>query len=237
MKLQKIHLFIILLFALLLCSCLGGFLREGMTSSQNTYTGSKGNSATVTTGPDGNKAVTGPDGNTSTFNTSSNNGSNTLSNRNYNSESVSASAYTGPRGNTIVSGPNNNAAIVDDTYDNYSSDTYSGPAGNSATVVSGPGGGSAVITDTNNNVNGISYSDIPPGQQDMYILKSQIVPPVCPACPVASACPRQEACPPCPACERCPEPAFECKKVPNYASANDNYLPRPVMSDFSQFGM
>jgi hypothetical protein len=85
--------------------------------------------------------------------------------------------------------------------------------------------------------NGIPFSQIPPGQEDMYILKSEIVPPVCPVCPQATACPRQEKCPPCPACARCPEPAFECKKVPNYSSSNDNYLPRPVLADFSQFGM
>jgi len=84
---------------------------------------------------------------------------------------------------------------------------------------------------------GIPSSQIPPGQEDMYILKSEIVPPVCPVCPQAAACPRQEKCPPCPACARCPEPAFECKKVPNYASSNNNYLPRPVLADFSQFGM
>lgn len=84
---------------------------------------------------------------------------------------------------------------------------------------------------------GVPASQIPPGQENMYILKSEIVPPVCPMCPQAAACPRQEKCPPCPACARCPEPAFECKKVPNYASSNDNYLPRPIMSDFSQFGM
>jgi hypothetical protein len=84
---------------------------------------------------------------------------------------------------------------------------------------------------------GVHRSDIPPGQQDMYILKSEVVPPVCPRCPQAAACPRQEKCPPCPSCARCPEPAFECKKVPNYASSNDNYLPRPVLADFSQFGM
>jgi hypothetical protein len=47
----------------------------------------------------------------------------------------------------------------------------------------------------------------------------------------------QEKCPPCPACARCPEPSFECKKVPNYNAINDNYLPTPVLSDFSQFGM
>jgi hypothetical protein len=84
---------------------------------------------------------------------------------------------------------------------------------------------------------GIPASDIPPGQENMYILKSEIVPPVCPMCPEAAACPRQEKCPPCPACARCPEPAFECKKVPNYSSSNENYLPRPVLADFSQFGM
>ena len=155
MKLQKIHLFIILLLALIFCGCLGSFLQEGM-ASQTTYTGSAGNSASVTTGPGGNTAVTGSGGNTAVANT-----------------------------------------------------------GN----------------------NGIPYSQIPSGQQDLYILKSEVVPPVCPACPASASCPRKESCPPCPACERCPEPAFECKKVPNYSSVNDNYLPRPVMSDFSEFGM
>ena len=146
MKLQKIHIFIILLLSLIFCSCLGGLFHEGM-SSQRTITGSGGNSATITTGPQGNTAV------------------------------------------------------------------------------------------TTSSSNGIQSNDIPAGQQDMYILKSQIVPPVCPVCPQSSACPTQEKCPPCPACARCPEPAFDCKKVPNYSSSNDNYLPRPVLADFSQFGM
>jgi hypothetical protein len=44
-------------------------------------------------------------------------------------------------------------------------------------------------------------------------------------------------CQPCPPCGRCPEPAFECKKVPNYNSNNNKYLPRAVLADFSQFGM
>ena len=44
-------------------------------------------------------------------------------------------------------------------------------------------------------------------------------------------------CPPCPACARCPEPAFECKKVPNYSRSEDINAPKPVMADFSQFGM
>ena len=146
MKLQKIHIFIILLLSLIFCSCLGGLFREGM-SSQSTVTGSGGNSATIT---------------------------------------------TGPRGNTAV---------------------------------------------TTSSSDGIQYNEIPAGQQDMYILKSQIVPPVCPACPQSSACPTQEKCPPCPACARCPEPAFDCKKVPNYNSFNPDFMPVPILSDFSTFGM
>lgn len=43
-------------------------------------------------------------------------------------------------------------------------------------------------------------------------------------------------CPPCPACERCPEPAFTCEKVINYRSpAAGEYLPIPVLNDFSSF--
>jgi len=46
----------------------------------------------------------------------------------------------------------------------------------------------------------------------------------------------KEECPACPACERCPEPAFECKKVPNYRSPSiDNYMPVPILNDFSKF--
>ena len=84
---------------------------------------------------------------------------------------------------------------------------------------------------------GIPATQIPPGQEDLYILKSEIVPPVCPVCPTSSACPRKEPCPACPPCGRCPEPSFECKKVPNYNRIDEQYLPQPVLNDFSQFGM
>ena len=48
----------------------------------------------------------------------------------------------------------------------------------------------------------------------------------------------KEKCPPCPAPQRCPESNFECKKVPNYEQGIDNaFLPRPVLTDFSTFGM
>lgn len=85
---------------------------------------------------------------------------------------------------------------------------------------------------------GIPRGQIPPGEEDMYIKKSEIVPPVCPKCPDVSVCEKATKCPPCPPCARCPEPAFECKKVPNYSrQASDPYLPRPVVADFSQFAM
>lgn len=86
---------------------------------------------------------------------------------------------------------------------------------------------------------GIPKSQIPKGDEDLYILKSEVVPPVCPKCPDVKVCPKSapEKCPPCPPCARCPEPAFECKKVPNYNRKDNTYLPLPVLSDFSQFGM
>ena len=84
---------------------------------------------------------------------------------------------------------------------------------------------------------GIPGSEIPSGKEDMYILKSEIVPPVCPRCPDIQACTKNHKCRPCPPCGRCPEPSFTCKKVPNYNAANSDYLPRPVLNDFSQFGM
>ena len=85
-------------------------------------------------------------------------------------------------------------------------------------------------------IHGIKKNQIPRGSENLYILKSQVVPPVCPKCPDARACPRQKPCQPCPPCERCPEPAFTCKKVPNYeATSVDNVLPLPKLSTFSQF--
>jgi len=84
-----------------------------------------------------------------------------------------------------------------------------------------------------------SKNNIPDGDEHLYVLKSQIVPPVCPACPsypTLSSAEKGKKCRPCPPCGRCPEPAFECKKVPNYSSNNDSYLPLPMINDFSQFG-
>ena len=46
----------------------------------------------------------------------------------------------------------------------------------------------------------------------------------------------KEDCPPCPPCDRCPEPIFTCEKTINYRSPNvGQYLPLPVLNDFSTF--
>ena len=71
-----------------------------------------------------------------------------------------------------------------------------------------------------------------------YILKSEIVPPVCPKCPDSRSCPRQKPCPACPPCARCPEPSFTCKKVPNYSVSTvgtNNILPMPQLNSFAAF--
>lgn len=86
---------------------------------------------------------------------------------------------------------------------------------------------------------GIPASQIPEGDEDLYILKSQVVPPVCPPAPapvVINKGGKDGKCPPCKPCGRCPEPAFDCQKVPTFR-ASDGRVPVPVLADFTQFGM
>ena len=88
----------------------------------------------------------------------------------------------------------------------------------------------------NNNNNGVTRNQIPSGREDLYILKSQALTPICPACPSLPKvdCDKKcgkSKCPPCPPCARCPEPQFNCVKVPNYNTTNLNQnLPIPWMS-------
>ena len=85
---------------------------------------------------------------------------------------------------------------------------------------------------------GISKSQIPKGKEDLYILKSEVVPPVCPVCPslsVQQSMMDKKKCPPCPACARCPEPGYECKLVAA-PSNNPSSFPKPILNDFSTFG-
>lgn len=66
----------------------------------------------------------------------------------------------------------------------------------------------------------VTKSQILPGNEDLYILKSQIVPPVCPKCPDIRACPSEaKKCPPCAPCGRCPERRITCTDMP---SGNSN---------------
>jgi hypothetical protein len=157
---------------------------------------------------------------------------------------------TDTSGNTVVFtdvNPKNNVATVATATpaDGTSITPYATPYTNPVLTTSSVAGtgvagtGTATATGSSNYYpgQGIPASMIPSGQEDLYILKSQVVPPVCPACPVNNSCPREEKCPPCPACARCPEPNFSCKAVPNYNAINNEYLPMPVLNSFSGFGM
>jgi hypothetical protein len=157
-------------------------------------------------------------------------------------------AYNGPYGGNAgyAQGPYGGSAGYAQGPYGGSAGYAQGPYGGTVGYAQGPYGNTVAGTSSNNGYGnnyystmpqGIPASQIPPGQEDLYILKSEVVPPVCPVCPSSASCPRQEKCPPCPACARCPEPSFECKKVPNYNAINDDYLPQPVIADFSQFGM
>ena len=80
----------------------------------------------------------------------------------------------------------------------------------------------------------IKKTDIPTGDEDLYILKSQAIVPSCPTCPEISKSSDESTCQPCPPCGRCPEPSFECKKVPNYKRYSNNNF-KPLLADFSRF--
>jgi len=201
-----------------------------------TKNGPNDGTATIVTNGDGTAyiLITMPDGTKYTYYT------------NYNKNSNNTSTSSTSTQNDV-----NNLNSAGSDYANAY--TYTGPGGNTAGAVTTPAGNTYVGTnyDTNANANanayynslpqGINANQIPPGQEDLYILKSQVVPPVCPRCPdpivQSSESVDLSKVPPCPPCARCPEPAFDCKKVPNYNAFNPDYMPVPVISDFSGFGM
>ena len=196
------------------------YIDDAYTSSE-TYTGPNGNTAKITTNSSGKKVVeiTLTDGSKTYY---------------YSGDSAM---------NNPTSGEINNYNAY-----NVNSSSYVGPNGNSATAYTGPNGNTAVATNTNTSANsqyynslpeGINKWEIPQGEEDKYILKSQVVPPVCPKCPDVQCSTEfdESKCRPCPACERCPEPSFTCEKVPNYNAFNPKTMPLPVLTDFSSFGM
>jgi hypothetical protein len=204
MKLTKVHLFVILLLALVFCSFLGGACTSG---------------------------AAGLEGFNMPSDTHSYKGTGQYSDK-FSSYGALYSANDAFSKQQDKMNDRKDKVSAMNNSDDDASSKYASYDGGSNGNVNG--------NDNSNSSNqGIPASQIPPGQEDLYMLKSQIVPPVCPACP-ATKCDTSSGnnkCPPCPPCARCPEPAFECKKVPNYASGNDNVLPRPVLSSFSQFGM
>jgi hypothetical protein len=220
MKLTNLHIFLIILLALVLCSTLGGNCgaKEGYQnnseSQQNKryhrYGGSHGYDKHL---DDENTKEGMDDGNGDDLNVgdgSDNSGMYSESNKRHNyKHSDYNNAYCRERQN-------------DNMFDSVSTGSING----------------SIFTSSNSyNDNeiqgkhhrgkhhGVPRNQIPEGDDDLYILKSQIVPPICPACP---KCPSvncddkcgSNKCPPCPACARCPEPQFECKKVPNYSGGS-----------------
>lgn len=210
-----------------------------------TYYGPNGGKATLNANGENTLTVTSADGITTVY-------------KGLPSSNGYITTYNGPNGGkaVIVTQPNGNKAVqVTDAHGSTMTYISKSDNGNDMNMnsfynmfSSGSSSASSISNNgMNSNSNKNSYnhvysteiprSQIPAGQEDLYILKSEVVPPVCPACPASNIISRQEKCPPCPACARCPEPAFECKKVPNYSAVNSSYMPIPVLNDFSTFGM
>lgn len=222
MKLRAVHLLVILIGILMLSTVLGT-VREGMTTKNSIRDDiDDGVKNVEDKASEWWKDITDSKSSTNDTHKNSSRGRQPTKHN-----TRSHSQYIGPAGDLVdVYGGNNDQNITrrhpthtvqpnpNMTYPSYNSNT-------SDTIMKG-----------------IPRSEIPNGDEDLYILKSQVVPPVCPACPPVIACPREKDCPPCRPCGRCPEPSFECKKVPNYdAGMTNEYLPRPILADFSQFGM
>lgn len=220
MKLTKIHIFLILLLALVLCSTLGMCSnQEGYTNRNDDKRNYKSYSDYNTQKNDDNiRSVNMIDGKSSNYN-------NPFYNKaNWNSDNNNDHDHDNDNDNNDRSNTNTKK---------YKYSPYRDTDGNRLdkvgifdSVSKGQMNGSTYsikeefFKDDNK---GVPASRIPAGQEDLYILKSEIVPPICPACPNVNCgnnASNSDAkkCQPCPPCARCPEPSFECKKVPNYNS-------------------
>ena len=171
------------------------------------------------------------------------------SSNSYNSNKITSSQYYGSTGYPIQSsgsalayqGPHGGSAGYAEGPYGGSAGYAQGPRGNTVAGASGSSSSGYGSEYSSSLPKGIPASQIPAGQEDLYILKSQVVPPVCPACPACNASKSssqsEEKCPPCKPCGRCEQPPMTCKAVPNYNAIDQQYLPQPVISDFSSFGM
>ena len=231
MNLDRIHIFIILMLALICSSCLGSFMREGYENDDNSNNNNNNND-NVNLDPED------PSKMTNAKYSNYDNMYNTLDRETiaYSNSKLSRNKKIGPHKSKDDDNNDNND---DDNNDDDSEDNNINSYGNVNKYPNVENDNMLMAGKKwKYNKGSVPGSQIPKGSEDLYMLKSEIVPPVCPACPAVTTCPStKEKCPPCPPCARCPEPAFECKKVPNYSGQNDSYLPQPVMSDFSQFGL
>jgi hypothetical protein len=261
MKLTKLHIFLILLIALVLCSCLGMCSStEGFTSIDTSNDTSNDTNKTYHSYGkyydnmnDANISATdwsqGLDAthknpyynknddfhknykkNNYSYKDDDLNGGN---NDNTSSYMISTSYKDKNHSNNNYNSYNKNNRR--ESSNNNMFDSVSSGAMNGSTYsYSGDNNGSN--DDSNDDSNGITQDQIPNGQEDLYILKSQALTPICPACPPPpkvdcdTKCGKSK-CPPCPPCARCPEPQFDCVKVPNYNTTNlDQNLPIPWMA-------
>ena len=164
-----------------------------------------------------------------------------------------ATIITGENGQHIIQVKTENGTVIYTTTQNTNNDTnnmssmqYYGSTGTpiqpTQTLAYENPSSTTSSTYSSTLPTGIPKSQIPKGQEDLYILKSEVVPPVCPACPSpiiynGSSSSDNQKCPPCEPCGRCPEPSMICKAVPNYNAINNNNFPQPVLNNFTSFGM
>lgn len=260
MKLTKLHIFLILLAALILCSCLGicsskeGYMSNDTNKTYHNYDKyyDNKNDANIS-------ATDWSQGLDATYNNPYYNKSDDF-HRRYKKDSYSY------KDDDLNGGDNDNnndssSYMISTSYKkkngkNYGSynkhkrrensnnnmfDSVSSGAMNGSTYSYSSGGYGNGNDDGgddggSDNGDGITQDQIPDGQEDLYILKSQALTPICPACPSLpkiscdDKCGKAK-CQPCPPCARCPEPQFNCVKVPNYNTTGlDQSLPIPWMS-------
>lgn len=251
MKLTKLHVFLILLVALTLCYTLGMCNKEGFTKSSKSpdnfvrhpvgETYRHGYSDYYANEDDATVSATNESKGLPDFyrnkyfnpNDRSHGGSrrqyNNDNNGYYNNDEMNGGDENDPSDmitssfkHTKYNTSSRREKTNNNMYDSVSQGAMNGSMFSNSNSGSDLSNGSNGSNGTNGS-NGITRDQIPNGQEDMYILKSQIVAPVCPACPPPPAIKCDnigKKCPPCPPCARCPEPAFECKKVPNYNSSS-----------------
>ena len=220
MKLTKIHIFLILLLALVLCSTLGMCSnQEGVYMEQ--FSNRSDDKKNYNSYSDYNAQKN--DDNIRSINMADDKPSNYknefYNKANWNSDSNNDDDFDRSNTNTKKYKYSNYNDSDDNKGTNYNTNIFD-------SVSKGKMNGSTYSIKEDlfkDDSNGVARSRIPPGQEDLYILKSEIVPPICPACPNVNCgnnASNSDAkkCQPCPPCARCPEPSFECKKVPNYNS-------------------